>query len=48
MNIVVPWGRLYPVRKDLLDATKPESEGGNGHAKRFWEWSETQVSEFTN
>ncbi|KAK3173717.1 hypothetical protein OEA41_007049 [Lepraria neglecta] len=40
---VVPWGRLYPIRQDLPDAIKPETEGGNGHAKKFWEWSEEQV-----
>ncbi|KAI1298196.1 hypothetical protein F5Y03DRAFT_398198 [Xylaria venustula] len=43
---VVPWGRLYPIRKDLLDATKSETEGGNGHAREFWDWSEEQVKEF--
>ena len=41
--LVVPGGRLYPIRQDLLDAIKPETEGGNGHAKNFWEWSEEQV-----
>ncbi|RYP47177.1 hypothetical protein DL768_006727 [Monosporascus sp. mg162] len=43
---VVPWGRLYPIRDDLLDATKSESEGGNGHARKFWDWSEEQVKDF--
>nr|ANM86497.1 putative short-chain dehydrogenase/reductase [Cladonia uncialis subsp. uncialis]AUW31407.1 putative short-chain dehydrogenase/reductase [Cladonia uncialis subsp. uncialis] len=44
---VVPWGRLYPIRKDMPDAAKPEKEGGNGHAKNFWEWSEEQVRDYT-
>ncbi|EOA81148.1 short-chain alcohol dehydrogenase [Exserohilum turcicum] len=43
---IVPWGRLYPIRSDLLNATKSEAEQGNGHAKAFWEWSEEQVKAF--
>ena len=43
---VVPWGRLHPIRQDLLDATKTEAEGGNGHAKTFWEWTEDQVRSY--
>jgi hypothetical protein len=30
----------------LIDATKSEAEGGNGHAKAFWDWSEEQVKAF--
>lgn len=43
---VVPWGRIYPIRKDLQDATKTEAEGGNEHARKFWEWSEEQIREY--
>ncbi|KAI2485420.1 FabG Dehydrogenase [Pyrenophora tritici-repentis] len=43
---IVPWGRIYPIRSDLSDATKTEAEGGNGHAKAFWDWSEEQVKEY--
>jgi NAD(P)-dependent dehydrogenase (short-subunit alcohol dehydrogenase family) len=43
---VIPWGRLYPIRKDLQDATKTEAEGGNDHARKFWEWSEEQTREY--
>ncbi|KAF0329258.1 short-chain dehydrogenase [Colletotrichum asianum] len=43
---VVPWGRLYPIREDLLEATRPEEKGGNGHAAKFWDWSEEQVKGF--
>ncbi|KAI1768460.1 hypothetical protein GGR53DRAFT_532377 [Hypoxylon sp. FL1150] len=43
---VVPWGRLYPIRKDLLDATKSKDEGGNENGREFWEWCEEQVKEF--
>ena len=44
-NWVVPWVRLHPLHADLLEATKPVSEGGNGHAKTFWEWTEEQVQD---
>ena len=43
---VIPWGRLHPIRKDLLDASKSEAEGGNGYAKKFWEWTEDQVRKY--
>ncbi|KAL1868306.1 putative secondary metabolism biosynthetic enzyme [Diaporthe australafricana] len=43
---VVPWGRIYTIRKDLQDATKTEAEGGNGHARKFWEWSEEQIHDY--
>ncbi|KAI8960086.1 short-chain dehydrogenase [Daldinia sp. FL1419] len=44
---VVPWGRIRPIRKDLMDATKTEEEGGNGTAKKFWEWTDEQVNKHT-
>ena len=47
MIAVVPWGRSYPIRQDLLDATKPRNEGGNGWAKNFWEWSEEEVKGYS-
>ncbi|KAF6804136.1 putative short-chain dehydrogenase [Colletotrichum sojae] len=40
---VVPFGRIIPIRKDLIDATKTVKEGGNGTAQQFWEWSEGHV-----
>lgn len=44
--IVIPWGRLYPIREDLVEATKSKAEGGNGHAAEFWDWCEEKVTEF--
>ena len=43
---VVPWGRVrkdadYP-RKDILEAMKPETEGGRGYGKKLWNWCEEQ------
>ncbi|KAJ5113441.1 hypothetical protein N7456_001975 [Penicillium angulare] len=43
---VVPFGRFYPLRTDLLNATKPEAEGGTGGTAKFWEWSESQVQAY--
>lgn len=44
--IVVPWGRFLPIRPDLVAATKSETEGGNGAAKKFWEWTEQQIKPY--
>ncbi|KAH9987550.1 hypothetical protein F4779DRAFT_632348 [Xylariaceae sp. FL0662B] len=40
---IAPWGRFCEIRKDLLEGSKPESEGGTGIAQKFWEWTEEQV-----
>ncbi|SPQ24504.1 11172c2b-2db1-4dca-803f-84bab0c71b55 [Thermothielavioides terrestris] len=45
-TIVIPWGRFAPLRADLPKATKPEDEGGNGNAVKFWEWNEEQVKDY--
>ncbi|GAW19585.1 hypothetical protein ANO14919_090730 [Xylariales sp. No.14919] len=43
---VIPWGRRRPdseiTRRDIVKAMAPESEGGLGYAKKFWEWCEEQ------
>lgn len=44
---VIPWGRFLPIRQDLQKATKSEAEGGNGHAEKFWAWTEQQVAPFS-
>ena len=44
---VVPWGRLnYVLRKDLILAQRPISEGGTGQAEQFWEWCDKQVEPY--
>ncbi|KAF2491900.1 NAD(P)-binding protein [Lophium mytilinum] len=43
---VVPWGRISPIRKDLVAATKTEAEGGNGNAAKFWDWTEEQIKPY--
>ncbi|KAI1076701.1 NAD(P)-binding protein [Whalleya microplaca] len=46
VNGVVPFGRIYPIRKDLVAATKLETEGGNGTVLKFWDWTEDQVKPY--
>jgi hypothetical protein len=43
VTVVIPWGRFAALRPDLTNATKPEEEGGNGNAEKFWKWNEEQV-----
>lgn len=44
---VIPFGRIYPLRPDLLNATRSEAEGGTGGAYKFWEWTENQVRKYS-
>ncbi|PVH94042.1 putative estradiol 17 beta-dehydrogenase [Periconia macrospinosa] len=43
---VVPFGRFYPIREDLLTATKSVAEGGNGSTEKFWAWNKDQVKNY--
>ncbi|KAI1187097.1 short-chain dehydrogenase [Nemania serpens] len=45
---IVPWGRIENIRKDLLEGSKPEEEGGTGIAQKFWKWSEQQTSQYAS
>ena len=45
---IIPWGRFHEsLRKDLVLAQRSEEEGGTGISRRFWDWSEEQVKEFS-
>lgn len=44
--IVIPWGRFGDLRTDIVEASKSESEGGTGLAKKWWEWTEDQVKPY--
>lgn len=46
VNIVIPWGRVFPLREDLPKAVKSQTEGGNGNAEKFWDWNEDQVKNY--
>ncbi|KAI4865266.1 short-chain dehydrogenase [Hypoxylon rubiginosum] len=43
---LAPWGRIANIRKDLLQGSKPQSEGGTGIAQKFWAWTEEQVKPY--
>lgn len=43
---IIPFGRIYPLKPNLVSATKPESEGGTGGCARFWAWNEEQVKAY--
>ncbi|KAK8103612.1 NAD(P)-binding protein [Apiospora kogelbergensis] len=43
---VIPFGRIAALRADLIPATQPTEEGGNGNAKQFWEWNQDKVQEY--
>lgn len=43
---VIPWGRIGTLSKDINASGKSKSEGGNGRAGEFWEWSEKQVQSY--
>ncbi|KAF5563613.1 Oxidoreductase short-chain dehydrogenase [Fusarium phyllophilum] len=44
-RFISPWGRLWHALPAMVKGSKTEDEGGTGHAKRFWEWTEEQVSQ---
>lgn len=44
--IVVPWGRIYPIKKDVVESAKRKEEGGTGVGLAFWEWTEEQVKPY--
>ncbi|OTB01588.1 hypothetical protein M426DRAFT_14339 [Hypoxylon sp. CI-4A] len=43
---IAPWGRLWCVSKDMVAASKPNSEGGTGAGQEFWKWSEDQIKKY--
>ncbi|KAI8630244.1 NAD(P)-binding protein [Xylariaceae sp. FL1651] len=45
-SYVAPWGRLWDVAEDMVAAGKSRTEGGDGTAEQFWEWSDTQVKKY--
>lgn len=45
-SLVYPFGRFGTIRKDWEAATKSGTEGGNGTAQKFWDWSEEQVKKY--
>ena len=44
--IVIPWGRIAPIRKDYEQSVKTVAEGGTRVREKFWRWSEEQVKPY--
>ncbi|KAI1102528.1 hypothetical protein F4804DRAFT_312796 [Jackrogersella minutella] len=40
---IAPWGMMWKVSKEMVDASKTIAEGGTGIARQFWAWTEEQV-----
>ncbi|KAK1240128.1 hypothetical protein MKX08_007570 [Trichoderma sp. CBMAI-0020] len=47
-TFVAPWGKFWNVSKEMIDGTRPESQGGTGIAASFWDWTETQIERYTS
>ncbi|KAI1152768.1 hypothetical protein F4825DRAFT_299974 [Nemania diffusa] len=45
-QFVAPWGQFRNVSKEMLEGSKPTSQGGNGTAMEFWDWSEAQIKAY--
>lgn len=45
-ELVVPWGRIYPIKKDVAESAKRKEEGGTGVGLEFWEWTEEQIKPY--
>lgn len=43
---VAPFGRMFPLRPDLTNATLLEKDGGNGGTAKFWDWCEEQIKDY--
>lgn len=43
-SYIIPWGRVYEPRQDLLDAMKGQGEGGSGVAAAFWDWCNSEAA----
>ncbi|KAM0550325.1 hypothetical protein ACHAPJ_008996 [Fusarium lateritium] len=43
---VIPFGRVGSVKTGLQNGAKNEPEGGEGTARKFWEWQEEQVKAY--
>lgn len=44
---VIPWGRVHPSpRAELVKALKSKAEGGTGLAREFWDYCDSQTTEF--
>ncbi|KAF4448035.1 hypothetical protein F53441_8510 [Fusarium austroafricanum] len=47
-TFISPWGRLWHALPAMVAGSQTEAEGGTGHARRFWEWTEEQILQHNN
>jgi retinol dehydrogenase-12 len=45
-ELVAPWGRLWKISKEMVDASKTKAEGGSDIARQFWDWTKAQVEPY--
>ncbi|PHH60638.1 hypothetical protein CDD81_1389 [Ophiocordyceps australis] len=45
-SFVAPWGKFWDLPKNVLDLTKTPSQGGNGTARKFWDWTDEQIKPY--
>ncbi|KAI3323023.1 NAD(P)-binding protein [Xylariaceae sp. AK1471] len=45
-EFIAPWGKFWNISKEMVDGSKSRSQGGNGTAQKFWDWSEAQVKPY--
>ncbi|KAI1112124.1 hypothetical protein F5Y14DRAFT_283275 [Nemania sp. NC0429] len=45
-QFVGPWGKFRNVSNEMVEGSKPRSQGGNGTAQEFWSWSEAQIKAY--
>ncbi|KZF25074.1 NAD(P)-binding protein [Xylona heveae TC161] len=43
---IIPWGRLGPIRQDIVPGLRSTSEGGKGVAEQFWAYCEQETRAF--
>lgn len=43
---IMPWGRIEPLDKGMVRASRTPEEGGSGVAQKFWRYCEQQTSMF--
>ncbi|KAI1204562.1 uncharacterized protein F4807DRAFT_446385 [Annulohypoxylon truncatum] len=43
---VAPWGMMWKVSKEMIEASKTKAEGGTGVGQQFWAWTEAQIEPY--
>lgn len=45
-SYIIPWGRVFTPRQDLVDAMKGRDEGGSGVAAALWDWCDFETTKY--